>query len=85
MRLGHNSDIMTANIYLRALARLDGINLGNPEHLSDTYVAGAIGVNAAWRGARDSNGTAGNLFLLDVGKPRRAPRSAEPEPPRAAR
>lgn len=37
---------MTANIYLRALARLDGINLGNPEHLSDTCVANA-GVNVA--------------------------------------
>lgn len=48
MRLGHNSDIMTANIYLGALARLGGINLGNPEHLSDACVAGA-GVNAAWR------------------------------------
>ena len=44
IRLRHNSDIITANIYLRARAQLGGINLENLEQLSAWPVRSKHGV-----------------------------------------
>jgi len=74
-RLRHNSDIITANIYLRALSLSLSLSRSLAAAASISKIpnisrgVAVAGVNGAARRARDGNGTGANLFPLDAGKP----------------